>query len=278
MSCEAFNAAIRPKVHGSWNLHTLLPQGLDFFVLLSSIAGVLGSPAQANYAAGNTFQDALACQRVSHGEKAASIDLGIVTYSGYVADHPEARETLERSGLSPITEHELLSLLEILCNPSLKILSPIKSQIIFGLQTPATLKAQGLQEITWMEKPQFRLLHLMDNAKAAAASTVEDTANTMTLLSAATSVVEAAEIIAEALTRKLSRLMSLPKEDVDASKPMHVLGVDSLVAVEVRSWFSKEVDAGVKVFNILGNKSIFDLCLEVARAGQYGQTAKTGQV
>lgn len=88
---------------------------------------------------------------------------------------------------------------------------------------------------------------------------------------------EAAEIIAEALTKKLSELMSVPKEDVDAAKPMYVLGVDSLVAVEIRSWFSKKIDAGVKVFQILGNKSIFDICLAVAREGRYGRIGEAEQ-
>jgi len=135
------------------------------------VAGILGSPAQANYAAGNTFQDALACQRVPQGEKAASIDLGLVTYSGYVADHPEAREARERSGLLPITERELLSLLDFLCDPSLEVLSPMKFQIIFGLHTPADLRARG---ILWREKRQFRLLYLMDNRRTTTTSIVEE--------------------------------------------------------------------------------------------------------
>lgn len=88
---------------------------------------------------------------------------------------------------------------------------------------------------------------------------------------------EAAEIIAEALTKKLPELMSVPKEDVDAAKPMYVLGIDSLGAVEIRSWFSKEIDAGVKVFQIPGNKSIFDICLDIAREGRYGRNEEAEQ-
>jgi len=71
--------------------------------------------------------------------------------------------------------------------------------------------------------------------------------------------------------------MSVPKEGVDASKPMYVLGVDSLVAVEIRSWLSKEIDAGIKVFQILGNKSIFDICLDIVREGRYGRKEEAEQ-
>ncbi len=51
---ERFSEAMRAKVAGAWNLHTLtMAQPLDFFVLFSSIAGVLGSPGQGNHAAAN---------------------------------------------------------------------------------------------------------------------------------------------------------------------------------------------------------------------------------
>jgi hypothetical protein len=51
----------------AWNLHHCLPRDMDFFILLSSVAGLVGNRGQANYAAGNTFQDALASHRVSLG-------------------------------------------------------------------------------------------------------------------------------------------------------------------------------------------------------------------
>lgn len=52
MTHEQFLGTIRPKVHGSWNLHKYLPQDMDFFVLLSSSVGIAGSRGQGNYSAG----------------------------------------------------------------------------------------------------------------------------------------------------------------------------------------------------------------------------------
>lgn len=52
MTHSQYMAAVRPKVQGSWNLHKLLPDDLDFFVMLSSSAGIAGSRGQGNYAAG----------------------------------------------------------------------------------------------------------------------------------------------------------------------------------------------------------------------------------
>ena len=57
--------------------------------MLSSLAGIIGSISQANYAAGNTFQDALVHYRHAQGLPAQSIDLGLIRGLGYVEEHEE---------------------------------------------------------------------------------------------------------------------------------------------------------------------------------------------
>ena len=52
MSFEDWIMTVNPKVQASWNLHTVLPKGLDFFVMISSISGILGHVSQVNYGAG----------------------------------------------------------------------------------------------------------------------------------------------------------------------------------------------------------------------------------
>ncbi|KAH7069584.1 KR domain-containing protein [Paraphoma chrysanthemicola] len=76
MTYDQLQIAVRAKGQTSWNLYKLLPSGMDFFVLLSSLAIFSSNVSQANYAAGNTFQDALADYRTAHGEQAISINLG----------------------------------------------------------------------------------------------------------------------------------------------------------------------------------------------------------
>jgi len=94
MTFSDFEAALKPKVQGSWNLHEALPSNMDFFVLLSSATGILGNRSQANYASGNTYQDALAKHRVSKGLPATSIDLGSILSVGYVAENKEKLKTI----------------------------------------------------------------------------------------------------------------------------------------------------------------------------------------
>ena len=88
MTYEDWIAATRPKMQGSWNLHKVMPKDLDFFVLLSSSAGVMGARGQANYNAGNGFQDSLAHYRRKNGHAAVSLDLGIILGAGVSAGFP----------------------------------------------------------------------------------------------------------------------------------------------------------------------------------------------
>jgi hypothetical protein len=85
MSFSQWGHAIEPKTKGSRNLlENLVPSEKPFFILLSSITGVIGNTAQANYSAGNTFEDALANYAHTHlGINATSIDVGLVADSAH---------------------------------------------------------------------------------------------------------------------------------------------------------------------------------------------------
>lgn len=265
MSLEAFASVIRPKVHGSWNLHTMLPQDMEFCIFMSSASGISGVRGQANYAAGNTYMDALARYRVSKGLKATSLDLGVVMSSGYVAERPEVQQGLKGLGYISIQEAELLSILEYYCDPSREVLSDSRCQLITGLDTPASMRAQNLEEAYWMCKSQFKMLYQVNNTSATNTSpNPESDPDVSSLLSGAGSIAKSADIISSSLMSKLSKVLSMPQENIDASKPMHVFGVDSLIAVEIRNWFNKKLNANVTVFDILGNVSISQVCFEAA--------------
>ena len=81
-----FEAVLRPKVAGAWNLHrATLADPLDVFVLYSSAAALLGASGQANYVAANAFLDALAHHRRAIGRPALSINWGAWDEAGMAA-------------------------------------------------------------------------------------------------------------------------------------------------------------------------------------------------
>jgi NAD(P)-dependent dehydrogenase (short-subunit alcohol dehydrogenase family)/acyl carrier protein len=103
---------LAPKVAGAWNLHTLTRAAqLDFFVLYSSGSGILGTPGQAAYAAGNAFLDALAQHRRSQGLPASSIAWGPFSEAGMVAG-AVASQRLANRGIGALTPAQGLAFLD----------------------------------------------------------------------------------------------------------------------------------------------------------------------
>lgn len=92
--------------------HALADTDLDFFVCTCSNSGILGTPGQANYAAGNSFLDALARHRVSNGKRAVSLVLPMVQGVGVVAENPEIEAAIRRKGIYGIDETHLLESFE----------------------------------------------------------------------------------------------------------------------------------------------------------------------
>jgi acyl carrier protein len=109
---ESFARVLSPKVQGAWNLHALtqhLP--LDFFILFSSVASILGSPGQGNHAAASTFLDALAHYRRALGLPALSINWGAWSEIGAVGQKNLSNLTSMR-GMDAIAPQAGLTVLE----------------------------------------------------------------------------------------------------------------------------------------------------------------------
>ena len=269
MSHQAWQEALASKVQGSWNLHNQLPTGMDFFIMLSSVAGIFGMKGQANYAAGNTFQDALARYRVGQGEKATAVDLGVIGFTGAVVDDARLQKrVLSKSILTPITEPEVHALLDLYCNPnpSQSLSSSSSSRTGSALTCQTTVRIcpnvnnAGPGEVVWLNKPMLREVFMQNGSGGSSNSNNKtsqiDNTNFAVVFDSAQSLTEARDAVIHGLTARLSKALTIPIAEIDADKPLHQYGVDSLVAVELRSWFAKELQADIAVFDILGSATI----------------------
>ena len=111
-SWSRFRTVLDAKVYGAWNLHVQtadLP--LDFFILYSSVAALLGTAGQANHAAANAFLDALAHKRRGQGLPALSVNWGAWGEIGTVADEA-IEQRLSTRGISTITPDQGFALLD----------------------------------------------------------------------------------------------------------------------------------------------------------------------
>lgn len=136
------------------NFHRLLLQHkLQLFIMLSSIAGVVGNRSQANYAAGNTFQDPLAHYRRGLGLPAVSIDLGLMFGIGLIAERGGATN-LKKWEAVGIREAEFHALLTAAKTGSWRG-SPVPTQLISGLPTGGILEAEGLERPFHFDDPRF---------------------------------------------------------------------------------------------------------------------------
>lgn len=264
MTLDNYNAALRPKVHGSYNLHELLGSDLDFFIMLSSLAGIIGLASQTNYTAGGAFQDALARHRVAKGLPCVSIDLGAVKDVGYVSANKAVYDRLSRMGYRLLSEREVLSTIES------TITSPCP-QVLLGINTGPSLKGSTESESILAQDSRFTALRYCRPANAASggSKTGGNSDSLASKLSSADSVEDATAFIAQALVKKLVDIFMVPEDEIVLSNSMASFGVDSLVAVELRNMLALQAGSQVSIFDIMQSASLESLSATVASSSAF---------
>ncbi|PYH35606.1 uncharacterized protein BO87DRAFT_433312 [Aspergillus neoniger CBS 115656] len=215
------------KIQGSWNLHELVPPDLDFFILLSSISGVIGNPGQANYAAGNAFEDALARFRRQQGLPATAIDLGAVRDVGYIAESDKTAD-LAHTAAFQISEKEVHHLVGLAIAGGPRSERQIQGQgrgkqaparIITGLSASQEMD-DVLRRAHWARDAKFSTLWKpggVENNDAALQAGLEAICKAESL--------EAASGIAEdMIVSRVARVLMIPVEDVNSAQPLHTYG------------------------------------------------------
>ncbi|KAM4054373.1 KR domain-containing protein [Hirsutella rhossiliensis] len=266
MTSEEWSQSIRPKAAGSWNLHKLLPKHLDFFLMLSSVSGVIGSASQSNYAAGNAFQDALAHHRRSLGLRANALDLSVIHEMGYVEENRQSFKLGHALDYTGLDSKRLLAVIDTVLSQSST--QTVPAQLVLGLGTGGierTFKSQAPGDDFWWlrSSPQLSYLLRVDAADSDTATGATNMSSHQERLRSAKSTDEAAELVQSMVVAKLSRIIMRPEADIDRAATMQQYGLDSLVASELRNWLNKELDCHVSILELLDSRSIADLCAKI---------------
>jgi NADPH:quinone reductase-like Zn-dependent oxidoreductase len=256
MSWEDFKATMEPRVLGTMNLHRALKDvPLDFFVTWSSWTTVFGSASQSNYMAANAFMDAFAEHRRGLGLPATSLALGQILDVGIVSYHPQFQEHLLRMGLYGNTEDEFIRS----CEASILNSSPVgsrenqagdygiinKGHLLAGVE-PAGLLAKDkkypVKNMSWYLDPRFSWLvqsikhQASDSSNRGSTATVDD---------------DKSDTPINRIHGKVSRLLYIPKEDIDTTRPIKSYGIDSMVAAELRRWTFSSFGTDISLLKLL---------------------------
>lgn len=254
MTYSQWEAALKPKVAGTWNLHSVFKDSLDFFVLLSSATGVVGSRGQGNYAAGSTFQDAFARYRASLKVPVRTIDLSSVASEGYAAENKAAAAHARKQGFSTMKLESLFSLLNH------AILYPVPedisgAQVVIGIARADPASSSTDEASLQRADPLFSHTWIKQSSNAVSGTPTHKLDLRVTL-SSVTSSSDAIAAVQSAVVKKLSQLLAMPEEDIHADQSVSSYGADSLVAVELRNWVSKQLEAHVQIFELMSGQAI----------------------
>lgn len=268
MTHEQWSRALKAKVDTSWNLHALLPRDMDFFIMLSSLVGVYGALGQSNYSAGCAFQDSIARARTDAGTYegvSVSLDLGWMKDVGIIAEREDLRRKWESADdIAGVDSASLLGVLDHYCDPQVNSAttgSSGPSQLLVGAVTPADVDKQA-NTLPWsMTRP---LLRSFDRSGAAMASSAAGGSRAKEQsFSQRFRVAETRQkrhgVVAEAFRDKLGRALGVEVDEIDTSRLVSSYGVDSLMAIELRTWIRKDFGVDIIVFELLGGATIISL-------------------
>lgn len=237
-----FENVMSPKVKGAWHLHKLsLNIDLDFFVCFSSNASLMGSPGQGNYAAANAFLDALAHYRQELGLPALTVNWGSWDEVGMTARLLN-KISLEARGESLISP-EL----------GLQVLASLLSNSQAQVGVVAIDWRKFTQHFSTGQPPKFfaNFIQQAQSKKQASHGLREQLAE-----------IEYSKHHAHLLIylkKLLAQILGQNPDELDAEQALNLMGLDSLMAIDIRAKIKKELDIDLPIVKLLEGISITDI-------------------
>ena len=225
---ERVDAVLRPKVDAAWNLHELTRDlDLSVFVMFSSMAGLVGSSGQGNYAAANSFLDGLAAHRRAHGLPAISLGWGLWDQASAMTGGLDAADLarLGRDGILALSSDEAMELFDTALIVDEPFMAPARIDLMRCVPTPPRCHPCSP---TWSTRPTRRQV---DDSLAAAKSK-SALAHRLQGLPEPQQHAVLLDLVRSHIATVLG---NTTPEAIDPDKAFQDLGFDSLTAVEMRN-------------------------------------------
>ncbi|HEV2634428.1 MAG TPA: type I polyketide synthase [Actinocrinis sp.] len=225
---DRLDAVLRAKADGARNLHELTQDAdLSAFVLYSSVAGLLGGPGQGNYAAANTYLDALAARRRGTGKPALSLAWGLWAQPSGVSAHltDADRARAARGGIRALATEEGLALFDAAVDQA--------HDHAAGLLVPVPLDFSTLRSRADALPPLLR--GLVRPQRRSAREAVADGGATLLRRLAGLAGPERAAVLLDLVRTEVAAVLAADPAAIADREPFADLGLDSLTAVELRN-------------------------------------------
>lgn len=253
MDQEKLQRAMGPKVGGAWNLHCAtrdLP--LREFVLFSSIASLLGSPGQSNYAAGNAFLDSFANYRQSRGLPATTINWGPWAEAGMATEQGRSNQLSSRG-------------IDLL--PAAASLDLMNQIVQSGMAQVAVMRPDWSELLgSYKSSVPTILAEMRDSVEADrdSADTEEgvDAEFRSELISATDDMRQ--RLLRDYFRQQLSVIMGLNSSDLDEEQPLNTMGLDSLMAIELKNQVETRLGVVLPMAKFMEGPSVASLAEVVA--------------
>ena len=249
VEAAAAAAVLRPKLAGAIALDELTRDDpIDLFVLFSSATTLLGAPGQGLYVAANVALEALARRRRAEGRPAVAVLWGPIADAGYLADRPETREGLARRlGARPI--------------PAAQALAGLPAMIASGLSSVA------YAETSWTEARRYLPIlatPLFADIRADAGSASSDDSLLERL--AALDADGALSLLKTVVAEEAAGILRLSPAAIEPSRPLSELGMDSLMAVELRLALESRLRIDLPLVSLSEGTSVASIAARLAGA------------
>lgn len=245
---EKFRNVLEPKVLGAINLYNRTKKsGLQFFDMLSSVASVFGSAGQANHSSANSFLDSFSKYIHSKGLNATGINLGVWSGIGSAAERGADRQE-KIPGLETITPDEGMGALR-------KVFDTGLSQV-------------GIFRMNWS-----RYYSVTGNSLSAdlAGEVADNGADAEVIIRketlaeklSHTEEKDQTEILQEYFKNLISSIMGLEPEDIEPDIPLSSMGLDSLMAIELKNKVNLELGVNLNLVRYMEETDINQLSKEL---------------